>query len=86
MGPFFWWGGMWIFPIIGVSVMLFMMYTFFGPKGLFRRNFDHDSHHEIKVNELHQMDTPEAILNRRYAGGEITREEFLQMKHDLNNQ
>jgi len=85
MGQFFWWGGMWIFPIIGISMMLLMMYTFFGPKGLFRRCFINDSHHEMRVDELQGMDKAEDILNRRYASGEITREEFLQMKHDLYN-
>jgi uncharacterized membrane protein len=85
MGPFFWWGGMWIFPIIGFSMMLFMMYTFFGPKGLVRRYFLNDTH-EINVETLHSLDKPEDILSRRYANGEITREEFLQMKQDLSDE
>lgn len=85
MGPFFWWGGMWVFPLIGFSMMLFMMYTFFGPKGLVRRYFLNDTH-DIKVEALHPIDQPEDILNKRYASGEITREVFLQMKQDLYNQ
>ncbi|PKM58362.1 MAG: hypothetical protein CVU98_01495 [Firmicutes bacterium HGW-Firmicutes-3] len=76
---------MWIFPIIGFSMMLFMMYTFFGPKGLVRRFFLNDTQHEIQVEALHSIDKPEDILSRRYASGDITREEFLQMNHDLHN-
>jgi len=77
---------MWIFPIIGFSMMLLVMYTFFGPKGLVRRYFLNDTQHEIQVETLHPIDKPEDILSRRYANGEITREVFLQMKHDLSKE
>ena len=72
MGPdFFWMGGMWIFPIILVVVMIIICYLVFGrgvcnPSWLSRKS-----------------KKPLDILKERYAKGEITKEEFDQIKKDL---
>ncbi len=91
-------GGAWIiFPIIMIPTMLIFMYFMFmrsggrrpwqdsggdyrGP-GTYR---EPPAHHES--GEDRQAGVPERpldILNRRYAAGEITKEEFDQMKQDL---
>lgn len=82
MGPeYFWWGGMWIFPLIMILVMLLVVYLIFGRRG-FRgpcwRSEDRNSHRQ-------HSETPLEILKRRYAKGEISKEEFERMKNDILN-
>ena len=73
MGPEdFFMNGMWIFPLIGISVMLFMMFFVFG-----RGNFKNMSRDEESVSSLD-------ILKKRYAKGEITKKEFEEIKKDIN--
>ena len=80
MGPeYFWWGGMWIFPLIMILVMLLVVYFIFG-RGSFRPPCWHlDDRHVHR----HDPETPLEILKRRYAAGEIDKEEFEGMKHDI---
>ena len=76
-GPGFW--GFW-----GLGALLRLLFwgaIIFFLVSLFRRRrhyWDHD-HDEIGTFEL----TPTEILRRRYAAGEITREQYEQMRHDL---
>lgn len=80
MGPeYFWWGGMWVFPLIMILVMLLAVYLIFG-RGRFRgpcwRSDEDNAHRQ-------DSETPLDILKRRYARGEISKEEFDRMKNDI---
>ena len=75
---YYWPPPMWffpmIFPIFGFAVMLMVVYLIFG-RG-FRppwRDYRDDK----------QSDGAVEILKKRYAKGELTKEEFDQMKKDL---
>ena len=79
MGPgYCWWGGTWIFPIIIPIVMLVVLLVvlslIFG-RGGFRFPWWQDRNVEAEA--------PLEILKRRYAKGEITKEEFERMRKDL---
>ena len=73
--PTWYMGGMWIFPIIGISVMLICVYLIFGRRGggpCWGNNSPNDS------------ETPLEILKKRYAKGEISKEQFEEMKRNLS--
>ncbi len=80
-GEHFWWGGWWMFPmvmpIIMVVIVLIALYFLFGRGGFRPPWWDRYPGGESES----ALD----ILKRRYAKGEITREEFEQMKKDLLN-
>lgn len=76
----FWGGGMWIFPLIGLVVFLFVIYF------VFTRVFIGGSHFCGGGGQgagSPGQQTPLDILKIRYAKGEITREEFERMKKDI---
>jgi len=79
-GPgFFWGGGMWLFPLIMLAVFLFVIYT------VFRRG-DHKPpwmDHNRSYDDRKELESPLEILKKRYAKGEITKDEFERMKKDL---
>ena len=81
MGPEnFWGGGMWIFPLIMLTVMLVCMFLMFGRRGfgppwMNRRGRDQGEKQESEL----ALD----ILKKRYAKGEITKEEYEEIKKDL---
>ncbi|NOY95513.1 MAG: SHOCT domain-containing protein [Chlorobi bacterium] len=70
---------MWIFPFIMVIVMLFVVFMVFG-RGGFRPpwNYNNQGYYQNKQNE-----TPLDILKKRYANGEISKEEFDKIKKDI---
>jgi putative membrane protein len=73
-------GGWWIIPIVMCILMIIFFFLMSGRRG-FRPPWMQGSdrnHHESKDSE-----TPLDILKKRYARGEITKEEFDQMKKDL---
>ena len=89
MGP--WHGGMWLFPICGFIMMIFMCVfatlffcrrrstspSFWNPHYRF---WNCNSYTKDNINSETAMD----ILNRRYANGEISKEEYETIKRDIN--
>jgi len=71
---------MWIFPLIMMTVMLLIVYFIFG-RGNFRPPWQDSSRPDTQPRS---SETAHEILEKRYAKGEITREEYLQMKKDLS--
>jgi len=82
MGPgCFGWGGPWGFPwmMIVVAVVIVFCIVF-----LFRRSGKSwPGCHGADDHGDHRRETPLEILKRRYAAGEVTREEFERMKKDI---
>ncbi len=80
---------MWIFPIIGIIVMLFIVFMIFGRGGFMGgcgrnghdRHYHDDDRHYTK--DSSRSESAVDILNKRYAKGEITKEEFERMKKDI---
>ena len=71
---------MWIFPLIGLSVMLLIVYLVFG-RGRFRPPCGGWNTRDDGAEQ--KPDSPLEILKRRYAKGEITKEEFDRIKGDI---
>jgi putative membrane protein len=67
-------GWMWIFPLFFVLMMMGMM-AFFWRRG-FRQSW-------CGMMGDHQHETPRQILDRRYASGEVTKEQYDEMRHSL---
>lgn len=77
MGPAkFFESGMWIIPIIMIG-LCFLGFRFF----LFRGGQKNMGQNQLREND--SEDTPLEILKKRYAKGEISKEEFEDMKKDL---
>jgi putative membrane protein len=75
---------MWIFPLIGCGVMMLMciLMMFFCYRSFFgssSRPRDYDS----CTKENNSSEPALEILNRRYANGEITKEEYERIKSDI---
>lgn len=75
---------MWIFPtiamIFGFTVMLICILIFFG-KGVRPPWQGHGGHSGEDIGTETALD----VLKKRYAKGEITKEEFEQMKKDIQS-
>jgi len=70
------WFGMWIWPLL-VIVLIMALVLFFG-KGFAARNFPSPDAGAQQSREI-ALD----ILKKRYAKGEVSKEDFEQMKKDL---
>ncbi len=66
-----WWGGMWMFPLMMMTVCFVVMYLVFG------RGRDHG--------RGRGSDDALEILRRRFASGEISNEQFQEMKKQLES-
>lgn len=81
---YFWGSGMWIFPtiamIFGFTVMLICILIFVGKGG--RPPWQGRGGHS---GEDRGTETALDVLKKRYAKGEITKEEFEQMKKDIQS-
>jgi Predicted membrane protein len=86
MMPYFFGGsGMWIFPIIGIIVMLLIVLMIFWRGGFMGGcgGNGHDRHYHDDDRHYSRSESAMDILNKRYAKGEITKEEFERMKKDI---
>lgn len=86
MGPeFFGCGGWWVFPmsmpIVMILVLVVVLYLVFGHFG--GRPPQGPPESERSSRPQQQSETAVDILMKRYARGELTREEFEQMQQDL---
>ena len=83
MGPenTMWWPmtGMWIFPILFFVMIIFAMFFFMGRGGCGPRWTDSSRQDKDTNSSESALD----ILKKRYARGEITKDEFEQMKRDI---
>ena len=78
--PWMWhWGGMWVFPMIMLVVMIIFLFAFFGRGGCRPPCWRSGEHHRKDG----ETDSALEILKKRYAKGEIKKEEFEQMKKDI---
>ncbi len=73
------WGGMWVFPIVMCIVMLIFFFVFFRCWGRRPPWLGPGEHNR----ENGDSETALEILKKRYAKGEITKDEFERMKKDI---
>ncbi len=77
MDPYTWWmhgfPWMWIFPLTGLIIAVIFLAMFLRGAGPFCRGDRDEARRE----------TPRQILDRRYASGEITQEQYEEMKRNI---
>lgn len=76
----FWSSGMWLFPMVMMIIMLIVISRIFGSRG-FGSPWGQDGGRNI--GEGTNSESPLDLVKKRYAKGEISREEFEEMKKDL---
>jgi putative membrane protein len=86
MNPeYFWWGPMWVFPMIMPIIMLVILilclYFMFGRGGGGMPCSPMGTHQGAG----REVESPLDILKRRYAKGEINKDEYEQIKRDLES-
>ena len=77
-----WFGPWFVFPIIGVALMVVVLFLVFGPRGPFAYLAGRGGGEHSGVGAA-SGETALDILKRRYARGEITKEQFDQMRRDV---
>lgn len=73
------WAGMWVFPIIMFAVIIIFAFLFTGRWGCRAPWLGPGRHH----GEGGESESALDILKKRYAKGEITKDEFERIKKDL---
>lgn len=76
---YFWMSGMWIFPVTMVVVVLAVVYLLFGRGSLRPPGCGSEHSQGMGKNPESSLE----ILKKRYAKGEITKDEFEQIKKDI---
>ena len=83
MGPeYFWGGGMWIFPIMFFALMMIVM-IFFRRQGFRPPWMNSQGSGGNASKESSGQETALDILKKRFARGEIGKEEYEEMKKEL---
>jgi len=80
-GP--WFGPWLVFPIVGLVVVLIVLALVFGPRGPFAHFNARGGGGEPSGRAGPGGESALDILKRRYASGELTREQFQQMRRDI---
>lgn len=81
-GP--WFGPWFVFPIIGLVLMVVVLFVVFGPRGPLAHFGGRGGWGEPPDRGASGGESALDILKRRYARGEITREQFEQMRRDVS--
>ena len=90
--PFFF-NGMWIFPMFFMPLMAFLLIFFLYKKGVFNTiinsfNEEQKNQNYRESNEIQRTDIktdPIKIVELRYARGDISKEEYQELKAELRN-
>lgn len=76
-------GWMWVFPFIGLSIMLLFLFLLFRGGSVDRRGSGMFPPCGWGAGPNPRIDSPLEILKRRYAAGEIDKAEFDRMKNEI---
>jgi len=83
MGPDYWvghgFGYMWIFPVIFLLVFVFFM------RGMFGQNNNSNNYGSGDGSSSHRSESAREILDKRFAKGEINKDEYEEMKKALGH-
>ncbi len=75
-----WMGGMWIFPLIIFIAVLAVIFSIFNRRDVYSNQDQFGENYST----VKRSETAQEILKKRFAKGAITKEEFEQIKKDLN--